>query len=212
MGTPVLILGKSGSGKSTSLRNFKSDEVYFINIQNKPLPFKGKFESTLATDDYATVAKGCARSQKNTIVIDDAGYLITNHFMRGHGAAKGNAIFNFYNELADKYWTLIEFVIRELPPEKVVYFIMHEEENELGNVKPKTMGKMLDEKVCLEGMFTIVLRCMTEDGKHIFRTNTDGLDVTKSPIGMFEQETMDNDLKAVDQIIRDYYELGGNNE
>ena len=83
--------------------------------------------------------------------------------------------------------------------------MMHEDKNDFGEVKPKTIGKMLDEKVCLEGMFTIVLRCMTENGKHIFRTKTNGDDVTKTPLNLFDAEEIDNDLKLVDSTIREYY-------
>lgn len=210
MGIPVLIMGKSGSGKSTSLRNFGKDEILFINVMKKPLPFKGKFTQTLASDSYSDIARTLVNLKKKTVVIDDAGYLITNMFMRGHSSkGAGSAIFNFYNDIADRFWKMIEYV-KKLPEDVIVYLLMHEEENDNGQIKPKTIGKMLDEKVCLEGMFTIVLRCVTEDGNHYFRTKTTGNDVSKAPMGMFEAELIDNDLKAVDTAIRGYYELGGN--
>ena len=88
---------------------------------------------------------------------------------------------------------------------------MHEDKNDFGDIKPKTIGKMLDEKVCVEGMFTIVIRSVLSNGKHVFKTQTDGFDVCKTPIGMFEQSEIDNDLKLVDTTIREYYELGGTN-
>lgn len=208
MGIPVMLLGKSGSGKSTSLRNFNEDELYLIKVLNKPLPFRKKFASTLETDDYQTVLKALIKSQKKSIVIDDAGYLITNHFMKGHSSAgAGNGVFALYNDIGDRFWRLVSYVTNELPADKIVYFIMHEDKNEMGDIKPKTIGKLLDEKVCLEGMFTIVLRCVTEDGKHIFKTKTNGADVTKSPIDMFADDEMDNDLKIVDTTIREYYGL-----
>lgn len=208
MGIPVMLLGKSGSGKSTSLRNFNEDELYLIKVLNKPLPFRKKFGSTVETDDYQTVLKALIKSQKKSIVIDDAGYLITNHFMKGHSSAgAGNGVFALYNDIGDRFWRLVSYVTNELPADKIVYFIMHEDKNEMGDIKPKTIGKLLDEKVCLEGMFTIVLRCVTEDGKHIFKTKTNGADVTKSPIDMFADEEMDNDLKVVDTVIREYYGL-----
>lgn len=207
MGIPVLIIGKSGSGKSTSLRNFGKDELYLINVSKKPLPFKGSFDSVLMTDDYAKINIALNKSQKNSIAIDDAGYLITNHFMNGHSSAgAGNGVYSLYNSIGDKFWNLIES-IKDLPPEKIVYVIMHEDKNDFGDIKPKTIGKLLDEKVCLEGMFTIVLRCVIDNSGHVFRTQSDGSDVCKSPIGMFETKEIDNDLKLVDQKIREYYEL-----
>ena len=99
---------------------------------------------------------------------------------------------------------MIEF-IKKLPADKIVYIIMHEDINDFGDIKPKTIGKMLDEKICLEGMFTIVLRCVQENGKHLFITQADGGAVSKSPMGMFESLEIDNDLALVDKTIREYY-------
>lgn len=205
MGIPVLIIGKSGQGKSTSLRNFEENEIALINVSKKPLPFRKKFKSTRDTDNYEEIKSLLAQTAKNSIVIDDASYLITNMFMNKHSSAgAGNAVFAMYNNLGDEFWRLIEH-IKTLPPNKVVYVIMHEDRSEFGEIKPKTIGKLLDEKVCIEGMFTIVLRCMADKGRHFFRTQTDGMDVAKSPYGMFEQYEIDNDLKMVDQTIRAYW-------
>lgn len=209
MGIPVLIIGKSGSGKSTSLRNF-TNEIAVINVLGKPLPFKNSLKK-LVTDDYNKVHKALYECQERSIVIDDAGYLITNHFMNRHSdAGAGNGVFNLYNEIGDRYWSLIEFVSRSLPEDKIVYFMMHEERDDFGGIKPKTIGKLLDEKVCLEGMFTIAMRCVSEKGKHLFLTNGDGIE--KTPMGMFENDEIDNDLKFVDQKIREYWGLTQNNE
>lgn len=211
MGIPVLLLGKSGSGKSASLRNFQPGEVGIINVLGKPLPFKGKLPSVV-TDSYDMVYAVISKSKTDSIVIDDAGYLMTNQFMRGHASTgAGNAIFSFYNDLGDRFWSLVRFVVEQTPENKIVYFIMHEDKNDFGDIKPKTIGKMLDEKVCVEGMFTIVIRSVLSNGKHVFKTQTDGFDVCKTPIGMFEQSEIDNDLKLVDTTIREYYELGGTN-
>ena len=211
MAIPVLIIGKSGSGKSASLRNFTPEEIDIINVEGKPLPFRNNHHTT-NTDDYKKVAETVKRSEKPAIVIDDAGYLITNQFMRGHSASgTGNAIFSFYNNIADQFWKLITFVKgKGVSPEKIVYIIMHEDQNDFGQIRPKTLGKILDEKVCLEGMFTIVLRAVFHDGGYYFRTKTDGLDICKTPIGLFDQEEVENDLKAVDKAIRDYYGLNTN--
>jgi hypothetical protein len=205
MAIPVLIIGKSGSGKSTSLRNC-TEGFNLIKVLDKPLPFKGKIPCGV-TDDYNKVMAWLKGAKEKSIVIDDAGYLITNHFMNNHSSAgKGNAVFSLYNEIGDKFWSLVQFIMNQLPPEKIVYVIMHEDVNDFGDIKPKTIGKMLDEKVCLEGMFTIVLRCVSSENKHMFITQSSGGAVSKSPIGMFDSLEIDNDLKLVDQKIREYFE------
>ena len=207
----MLTTGKSGSGKSTRLRNFSEKELALVNVIKKPLPFKKKFESTIVSDDYATIMKKIFQTAKKSIVIDDAGYLITNHFMNKHASTGGgNGVFNLYNEIGDHFWSLIEWVKNKLEDNKIVYFIMHENVEENGDIKPKTIGKLLDDKVCIEGMFTIALRCMCDNSKHYFKTQSNGSDVCKSPMGMFEELEIDNDLKMVDDTIRKYYELGGN--
>ncbi len=145
-------------------------------------------------------------SKAKSIVIDDAGYLITNQFMKNHNSkGQGNAIFGMYNDIADRFWSLIQYIISALPSDVIVYVIMHEDVNEFGDIKPKTIGKLLDEKICLEGMFTIVLRCTIENNEHQFITQSDGGAVSKSPIGMFDKLEIDNDLKMVDETIRKYY-------
>lgn len=207
MATIVLIAGPSSSGKSTSMRNFTHDELALINVNKKPLPFKGKFDSTLETTDYEQIEKAIASTQKKAIVIDDAGYLITHQFMSGHRENKGNAVFELYNDLADNFYRLIKFCQTRVEDDKIIYFVMHVDKNDFGETKPKTIGKMLDEKVCIEGLFTIALTSEYKDGKYIFHTKTDGLDFAKSPINMFDGDEVDNDLKAIDQKIREYYEL-----
>lgn len=207
MATPVLIIGKSGSGKSTSLRNCTGNDGWnLIRVLNKPLPFKGKVNGWI-TDEYQMVMKCLAASKAKNIVLDDAGYLITNHFMRGHSSCgAGNGVFTLYNNIGDYFWQLIQFIIK-LPEDKIVYVMMHEDKNDFGDIKPKTIGKLIDEKVCLEGMFTIVLRCIEESGKHLFVTQSADGAVSKSPMGMFEELTIDNDLLLVEKAIREYYEI-----
>lgn len=208
MAIPVLIIGKSGSGKSASMMNLDPAKVALISVLGKPLPFRGKFNQ-IVTDDYGKIIGAIKAAKREIVVVDDAGYLMTNMFMKDHASTgQGNAVFNLYNNIGDKFWNLIES-IRKIPEDKRVYIIMHEDQNEFGSVKPKSIGKMIDEKVCLEGMFTICLRCMVQHGKHIFRTQSDGLDVAKTPIGMFADEEIPNDLKLVDDAISVYYEIGG---
>lgn len=211
MGIPVLIIGKSGAGKSTSLRHCVDNSSFgLIKVLNKPLPFRGNIPS-VCTDDYRKIFSMLQQSKSPSMVIDDAGYLITNYFMRGHSTqGAGNAIYSFYNCLADNFWNLVQFIIAQLPENKIVYIIMHEDVNEFGEIKAKTIGKLLDEKICLEGMFTIVLRCVIENGKHYFVTQSSEGAVSKSPMGMFDELMIDNDLLMVDNTIRKYYEIGGN--
>lgn len=205
MGVPVLLIGKSGSGKSASLRNFP--EVGVINILGKPFPFKGKMNS-IVTKEYPVVKGALQKSKTNSMVIDDAGYLITDQFMVGHSnAGQGNSVFALYNDIGDQFYQLVQFVILQLPPEKIVYFFMHEDKNDAGDIKPKTIGKLLDEKVCVEGMFTVALRCIVSGDKHIFLTQSNGYDIQKSPMGMFDEMEIDNDLKFVDEKIREYWNL-----
>lgn len=207
MATPVLIIGKSGAGKSTSMRNCAGNDNWnVIRVLDKPFPFKGKVMGW-KTDEYEKVM-GCLKASKaQNIVIDDAGYLLTNTFMKGHSSqGAGNAIFTFYNKIGDDFWKLMMF-INKLPSDKIVYIMMHEDKNDFGDIKAKTIGKMIDEKVCLEGMFTIVLRCIEESGNHLFVTQTSDGAISKSPMGMFESLTIDNDLLLVEKAIREYYEL-----
>lgn len=210
MATPVLIIGKSGAGKSTSLRNCVGNPDWnIIRVLNKPLPFKGKIDGW-KTDDYQQVMKCLIASKARNIVLDDAGYLITNMFMTKHSSAgAGNGVFTLYNQIGDHFWNLIQFIVQKVPEDKIVYVIMHEDTNDFGQIKPKTIGKLLDEKVCIEGMFTIVLRCIEESGKHLFVTQSADGAVSKSPIDMFEDLTIDNDLLIVEKAIREYYEIGG---
>lgn len=209
MGRVVIVYGKSGGGKSRSLKNFGEDEIYLINIESKDLPFKKAFKYVSETDDYSTILKGLAKMPTNTAVIDDAGYLLTNKFMRSHSAGlRGNQVYELYNDIGDQFWGLFEFIKRELPKEKIVYILMHEDLDINGSTKLKTIGKLLDDKVCIEGMVTICLRCMSKDGQHFFRTKTDGNDITKAPEDMFLNAEIENDLKAVDTTIRNYYNIG----
>lgn len=207
MGIPVLIIGKSGTGKTSSMRNcVGSSRFGLIKALNKPLPFRGKIPS-VTTDDYGKILPMLAKAKSPSMIVDDAGYLITNYFMRNHSKhATGNAVYGLYNTLADNYWNMVQFIINNLPDDRIVYIIMHEDTNDFGEIKPKTIGKLLDEKICLEGMFTIVLRCVIENGnEHRFITQYNEGAVSKSPMGMFDELSIDNDLLYVDNTIRKYY-------
>lgn len=205
MGIPVLIIGKSGSGKSRSLKNCAGKDFGVIRVLNKPLPFRGKIPGNICSD-YAKIKTAVKSAQwPKSIVIDDAGYLITGQFMDGHNTTgKGNAVFSLYNQLADDFYRMIRVIADEAPPDRIVYVIMHEDTNEFGDIKPKTIGKLLDEKVCLEGMFTIVLRAVKGE-RYMFVTQSRDGAVSKSPDDMFPEVEIDNDLLYVDNTIREYY-------
>ena len=208
MATPVLIIGKSGAGKSTAMRNCAGNPDWnTIRVLNKPFPFKGRVPGW-QTDDYQQVMKCLFASKAHNIVIDDAGYLITNAFMKGHSnVGAGNAQFQFYNQMADNFWNLIMFVINKLPEDKIVYVIMHEQQDDFGNIRPKTIGKLLDDKVTVEGMFTIVLRAVKDSQGYAFITQAEDMAVSKSPMGMFDSERIDNDLLLVEKAIREFYDI-----
>lgn len=208
MAVPILCIGKSGTGKSTSMRNCAgNDDWNLIKVLNKPLPFRGKIPCVV-TDDYSQVMKCLFSSKAHNIVIDDAGYLITNAFMRGHSdTGTGNTQFQFYNQMADNFWNLITFIQTKLQEDKIVYVMMHEEQDEFGNIRPKTIGKLLDQKVCIEGMFTIVLRSVADGQGYGFMTQAKDMAVSKSPMGMFESDRIDNDLIEVEKAVREFYEI-----
>ena len=197
----VMVYGQSGTGKSTSLRNFKSEDVCIVNVSGKPLPFKNKHK-TFNTDDYMAIETAIKKAPAKSIVIDDATYLMTGEYMR---TAKVTG-YQKYTDLALNYYTLVR-IAAALPDDKIVYFLGHSDIDNNGNEKFKTIGKLLDEKITLEGMFTIVLKTVVTDGKYQFSTRNSGQDTVKTPMGMFNEPLIDNDLAAVDKAIRDYYEL-----
>lgn len=200
MGVPVLILGESGTGKSASMRNLAPDKYGLINVARKPLPFRSAAVRSLDTDDYPTITARIARATSDILVIDDAQYLMANEYMR---RAKETG-YQKFSDIGLNFWNLVQQVIG-LPKQKVVYFLGHVETDQAGNTKFKTIGKMLDEKITVEGMFTIVLRTHVQDGRFSFSTVNSGQDTVKTPIGMFDEPEIDNDLAYVDAKIREYY-------
>lgn len=201
MGIPVLILGDSGSGKSASLRNFSPDEVGVFNVASKPLPFRKSLKVVNAAG-YATIAKSLSAPSLKTYVIDDSQYLLAFEFF---DRAQENG-YNKFTDIALNFRNLIQFVIANTPPDCTVYFLHHTEKREDGTLKAKTIGKMLDEKLTVEGLFSIVLLCRATKDRHYFITQSEGYSTAKSPMDMFPAE-IDNDLKLVDDAIRAYYGL-----
>lgn len=203
MGIPVLILGESGSGKSASMRNFEVDEVGIFNVASKPLPFRKKIPKADGAN-YAKIEKSLSDPKLKKYVIDDSQYLLCFEMFR---TAKDTG-YQKFTDMALHFYNLIQFIIQKTPPDVIVYFLHHVETTSEGKVKAKTIGKMLDEKLTVEGLFSIVLLCTTDGTNHKFITQSDGYSTAKSPMEMFPNE-IDNDLKAVDTAIREYYELGG---
>ena len=205
MGLPVLILGESGSGKSTSLRNFNKDELVIYNVAGKPLPFRGGTQLNRADNvSYNTIMQNMSKKKFRCYVIDDSQYLLAFELF-GRVAEK---TYDKFTDMAVHFYDLIQFVIRQMPPDCIVYFLHHTDDID-GKVKAKTVGKMLNEKLTVEGLFSIVLMAKNLDGRYVFRTHSDGRDTVKTPMGMFEQDEIDNDLKAVDAAIREYYNMKG---
>lgn len=205
MGLPVLILGKSGSGKSASLRSFDPEEVAIFNVASKPLPFRGGANFKMINgDNYEKIEKSLMRCKVNTYVIDDSQYLMAfDSFNRANDTG-----FKKFTDIAVNFYSLLK-VVRMLPADCIVYLLHHVETNgETGEVKAKTIGKMIDQQLTLEGLFSIVLLAEFKDGEYTFSTKTDGLTPTKTPMGMFETEHIENDLRRVDDVIREYYGLG----
>ena len=214
MGIPVIIAGKSGSGKSASIRNMDPETTLWIRAINKPPPFKpkgwkvidlskGSDGNVFITDDASTITvlmKQAPNKGFKSIIVDDAGYIMTNEFMR-RVVEKG---YDKFSEMAKNIWSLF-VTVKELPEDVIVYFVFHTDVDNFGTTGIKTIGKLLSEKVSLEGMATIVLLSDRIDGKYIFRTQNSGMDIAKSPIGLFSDEVIPNDLAKVDEAIKEYY-------
>ena len=204
MGLPVLILGPSGSGKSTSMRNFEPGEIGIFNVASKPLPFRKKLPK-LNNAGYKQIIAGLSKPKLKTYVIDDSQYLMA--FQMFDKAKEVG--YNKFTDIALDFRNLIQFIITGVPDDVIVFFLHHTEETETGKIKAKTIGKMLDNQLTLEGLFSIVLLCETDGQAHKFITQSDGYTTAKSPMDMFPLE-IDNDLKLVDKTIREYYELDRN--
>jgi len=201
MGIPVMILGKSGSGKSTSLRNFERGEVLIFNVANKPLPFRKQLDA-VANATYASIGKEMQKKEYKTYVVDDSQYLLAfEMFDRAKDTGYGK-----FTDIAVRFRNMLDFVIKHMPEDTIVYFLHHTETSDTGEIKAKTVGKMLDNQLTVEGLFSIVLLASTDGTTHKFITQSDGYTTAKSPMDMFPLE-IDNDLKMVDKTIREYWNL-----
>lgn len=214
MAIPVMILGESGSGKSASLRNVDHGCAILVQPISKPLPFRGQWPkwdsqartgSVVRTDNFDIICKvihSAAAIGKSMVIIDDFQYVMANEFMRRCNEKS----FDKFTDIGNHAWQIIN-AAQSAPGDVRVYFMSHVENDSAGRSKVKTIGKMLDEKITLEGMFTIVLGAHVTDGRHIFTTKNSGMDTVKAPMGMFESNEIDNDLSFVDSAICEYYEI-----
>ena len=214
MSTPVLIIGKSGTGKSRSIVNLDPVSTFVISAIPKDLPFRGwKKKYTpltkttgnwLCTDDYTATEKAMKYIDKElpkikVLVIDDFQYFMADEFMR-RAHEKG---YDKFTEIGEHAWNLI-WNLRMLRGDLVCFLLAHSDQNDLGETKCKTIGKLLDEKICVEGMFSIVLNTLVDNGQYFFQTQNNGANTTKSPEGMFATERIPNDLSIVVSAINKY--------
>lgn len=213
MSTATVILGKSGAGKSASLRNLDPATTLLIQVVRKPLPFKSagwrNFDrekcptgNVFVSDNADTIIKIAQKTQRKVIVVDDFQYVLANELMR-RSEERG---FDKFTDIAKHGWEVFT-QLTSLPDDVRVYLLTHSQEDESGAIKMKTIGKMLDEKIVLEGLVTIVLRAVVNDGVHEFSTRNSGYDTVKAPIGMFDEPRIPNDLAIVDSRICEFYDI-----
>ena len=203
MGVPVLVLGASGSGKSTSMRNM-GDDVGVFNVASKALPFRRKLK-VINTNDYNKICRVLTENSLKKYVIDDSQYLMAFEQL----ARAKETGFQKYTDMGLHFANLINTAINQTTYDTIVYFLHHVEKDENGFIKAKTVGKLIDNWITLEGLFPIVLLCWTDGKQHKFITQSDGFTTAKSPMDMFSTE-IDNDLAFVDKTIREYYEFENN--
>lgn len=203
MGIPVLIIGETGSGKTFSVRNFSPDEVGIFSVEKGRLPFKGDFK-VKKNATYGDIMKAVTAPQLKRYVIDDSQYLLVNEFF---DRAKEIG-YQKYTDMALSFRNLIHDINRKAPDDVVFYFLHHTEtDTNTGKVKAKTVGKMIDQYLTLEGCFDIVLLAQTDGSEHYFITQSDGYTTAKAPAEMFEDIRIPNDLKRVDDAIRAFWGL-----
>ncbi len=210
MSIATMILGQSGTGKSASLRNMSPAETLLIQVIPKPLPFRNN-EWKLVSKDGGNIIvasrsdkiiEAMRKTSRQVMIVDDFQYVLATEFMeRAHetGYAK-------FTEMARHYYDVLTAAMN-LDASKRVYLLSHTDTSESGQIKAKTIGKLLDEKITVEGLVTIVLRTHVINGNYVFSTRNSGSDTVKSPLGLFDDEHIDNDLMAVDRAIAEYYEI-----
>ena len=206
MAQMLLVMGESGTGKSTSLRNCDPVTTAVVNPVGKPLPFKNRFEMLNNVTDARTITKYMkeqAATGKKLIVVDDFQYILAVPYMNRIKETGWDK----YNDFGANYFDIIN-VCKDLPDDVVVAYMTHLETLENGLTTVKLIGKLLREKITIEGLFTVVLRTGVNEGKYYFYTQNSGKDTVKSPLGMFPAYAIDNDLNYVADKISNFYEIG----
>jgi hypothetical protein len=210
MSLGILILGESGTGKSASLRNLDPKNTLLIQAVKKPLPFKAANWRTLSpgqpgnvfvSDQSATIINAMRKTPRPVIVIDDFQYILANEYMR-RSEERG---YDKFSDIGRHAWDVLS-AANSLPGNQRVYILAHTEQTEHGKIKAKTIGKLLDEKITIEGLFSIVMRTVVQNGNYLFSTHNNGQDTVKTPMGMFADDLIDNDLAVVDAAILNYYD------
>jgi len=227
MSQEILIIGESGSGKSTSLEKLDPKSTFLINVAKKPMPFRSWKKSYslltkenqsgnyIATDNAPTIVATLKHVDEKmphikTVIIDDFQYVMSNEFMR-RANEKG---FDKFTEIGLHAWEIAN-AGKNMRDDITFIMIGHAEAatDLQGNrkLKFKTIGKLVDDKVNMEGMFTIVLftdveRDANGDIKHYFVTQSDGTTTGKTPKGMFDDLKIPNDINQVIKTINKYYE------
>lgn len=204
MGIPVFGMGSSGSGKTFAIKNMDPDKTGVFLVEKPRLPFQKEFKC-VKNATYHAILKALDAPTMQSYVIDDSQYLLVNEFF-DRAQEVG---YQKFTDMALNFRNLVHFVVQKVPDDVIVYFLHHTETDVNGFVKAKTIGKMLDEKLTVEGLFDIVLRTEVNQDGHFFRTQSNGMDTVKTPEGMFSDLLIPNDLALVDQAIRDYYGLKG---
>ena len=203
MGLPVLILGESGSGKTYSIKELNPDEVGIFAVEKSLLPFKNKGFKVAKNANYNMIMRALQKPELKKYVVDDSQYLMVNEFF---DRAK-DAGYQKYTDIGLHFRNLVHHINQNLPDDVIVYFLHHTEiDSNTGKTKAKTVGKMLDNYLTVEGCFNIVLQAVAEGSEHCFITQSDGSNTAKSPEDMFDLK-ISNNLEFVDNTIRDYYGL-----
>jgi len=212
MSIATLIIGESGTGKTSSLRNFNAADTLLIQPVKKPIPFKSAgwayinsdnvAGNILVTDDSNRIIAAMKKTRRKVIILDDFQYVLANEYMR-RSEERG---YDKFTDIGRHAWDILS-AASALPDDVRVYILGHTQSDEFGKTRVKTIGKMLDEKIVVEGMFSIVLKTAVTNGQYLFTTRNNGSDTVKTPMQMFSEDQIENDLASVDQAICNYFEL-----